>query len=315
MNKIGPYFRPHKSTCGAGVPAGGSVELPAYPYPIFMAYASQPADLVYDLTKAMIVNYDAYKDAAPGAAGLELKRQNLAWVVPYHEGAVHALKEAGAWKAEHEAHNQALVKRQEALTGGLDHVPEEQSARRQGCLRQGLDGGSQDGLDCGGNGSGVRIVDRAAAACRDGERWRPRPSGSGARISGEPVCCCTYRWLGCRRDRPARNRNASYSPSACRAQRPGRRRGYPRPQAHRPLALAADHGDGGDHLPVHQPAVHAALLRRLHAAQHRILLPADPVHAALHVPHVPGGRKAPLDRVPWYDAAAVRTDHRQLRAT
>ena len=26
---------------------GGSVELPAYPYPIFMAYASQPADLVY----------------------------------------------------------------------------------------------------------------------------------------------------------------------------------------------------------------------------------------------------------------------------
>jgi hypothetical protein len=70
---------------------------------------------VYSLTKAMIVGYDAYKDGAPGAAGLDVKRQNMAWVVPYHEGAVKALKEAGAWKAEHEAHNQKLLKRQATL--------------------------------------------------------------------------------------------------------------------------------------------------------------------------------------------------------
>jgi TRAP transporter TAXI family solute receptor len=116
LNKIGPYYRPHTSTCGAGVPAGGSVELPAYPYPIFMAFASQPADLVYNITKAMIVNYGAYKDSAPGATGLAVERQNLAWVLPYHDGAVKALKEAGVWKPEHEAHNQQLVKRQETLT-------------------------------------------------------------------------------------------------------------------------------------------------------------------------------------------------------
>jgi TRAP transporter TAXI family solute receptor len=116
LHKIGPYFQPHKVTCGASVPPGGSVELPSYPYPIFMAYASQPADFIYNLTKAMIANYDAYKDAAPGAAGLEVKRQNLTWVLPYHEGAVKALKEAGAWQAEHEAHNQKLLKRQDTLT-------------------------------------------------------------------------------------------------------------------------------------------------------------------------------------------------------
>ena len=46
--------------------------------------------------------------------------------------------------------------------------------------------------------------------------------------------------------------------------------------------------DRRDHLPVHQPAVHAALLRRLHAAQHRIFLPAHPVHAAVHVPDLSG---------------------------
>jgi TRAP transporter TAXI family solute receptor len=115
LNKIGPYYQPHKSTCGVGVPAGGTVELPSYPYPIFTAYASQPADLIYALTKAMLDNYDAYKDAAPGAAGMDVKRQNLSWVLPYHEGAVRALKEAGVWKADHEGYNQKLLKRQETL--------------------------------------------------------------------------------------------------------------------------------------------------------------------------------------------------------
>ena len=115
LNKIGPYYHPHNTTCGAGVEKGGSAELPSYPYPIFMVYAAQPADLVYSLTKAMIVDYDAYKDAAPGAAGLDIKRQNLAWVVPYHEGAVKALKEAGVWTAEHDAYNHTLIKRQDTL--------------------------------------------------------------------------------------------------------------------------------------------------------------------------------------------------------
>ena len=41
--------------------------------------------------------------------------------------------------------------------------------------------------------------------------------------------------------------------------------------------------DGAHHLPVHQPAVHAALLRRLHAAQHGVLLPPHSLHAAVHL--------------------------------
>jgi TRAP transporter TAXI family solute receptor len=115
LHKFGPYFLAHKVTCGAGVPAGGSVELPSYAYPIFMTYAEQSADIAYAITRSMIVNYDAYKDSAPGSAGLAVGRQNFAWVVPYHEGAVRALKEAGAWKPEHEAHNQKLLKRQATM--------------------------------------------------------------------------------------------------------------------------------------------------------------------------------------------------------
>jgi len=120
MNKLGPYYAPHKATCGVGITPQNPVELPNYPYPILMAYASQPADVVYNIARSMIVDYPAYKDGAPGAAGLELARQNFTWVLPYHDGAVRAFKEAGVWKPEHEAHNQAALKRQQILAGAWD---------------------------------------------------------------------------------------------------------------------------------------------------------------------------------------------------
>ena len=63
----------------------------------------------------MINDYADYKDAAPGADGLDVKRQNRQWVLPYHAGAVKALKEAGAWSDADEAYNNKLIKRQDAL--------------------------------------------------------------------------------------------------------------------------------------------------------------------------------------------------------
>ena len=116
LHKLGPYFYPHKTTCGAGgLSATHSLELPAYPYPIFMAYSTENPDLIYNITKSMIVDYPVYKDGAPGADGLEVKRQILNWVLPYHDGAVKALKEAGAWTAEAQKHNDMLIKRQDTL--------------------------------------------------------------------------------------------------------------------------------------------------------------------------------------------------------
>jgi len=117
LHKFGPYYAPHKATCGVGISAQAPVELPNYPYPIFVAYADQSADVVHGIVKSMIVNYAAYKDGAPGADGFELSRQNLTWVLPFHDGTVRAFKEAGVWKPEHEAHNQAALKRQAVLAG------------------------------------------------------------------------------------------------------------------------------------------------------------------------------------------------------
>ena len=139
MHKFGPYYAPHKATCGVGISAQNPVELPNYPYPILTVYASQPADVVYGIAKSMIADYAAYKDGAPGAAGLELSRQNLAWVLPYHEGTVRAFKEAGVWKPEHEAHQEKALARQATLASAWNaflktNPPEEREAMRKGWM-------------------------------------------------------------------------------------------------------------------------------------------------------------------------------------
>src|SRR3954451_25339488 len=115
MQKLGSFFFPQTATCGAGISPDKPIELGNYPYPIFVAYASQAPDQVYAMTKAMIVNYDSFKDSAPGAGGLAADRQTKNWVVPVHPGAVKALKEAGQWSDAQDAHNNRLIKRQEVL--------------------------------------------------------------------------------------------------------------------------------------------------------------------------------------------------------
>jgi TRAP transporter TAXI family solute receptor len=115
VQKVGSFFFPHVATCGAGISKEKPIELGNYPYPIFVVYGSQPADQVYAITKVMITGYDIYKDAAAGAGGLGADRQTKKWVVPVHPGAVKALKEAGQWSDDQEAHNNALFKRQAVL--------------------------------------------------------------------------------------------------------------------------------------------------------------------------------------------------------
>ena len=115
VQKVGSFFFRHVATCGAGISKEKPLELGNYPYPIFVVYGSQPADQVYAITKAMITGYDVYKDSAPGAAGLAADRQTKKWAVPLHPGAVKAMKEAGQWSDDQEAHNNGLIKRQGVL--------------------------------------------------------------------------------------------------------------------------------------------------------------------------------------------------------
>jgi len=115
VQKIGAFFTKLTSTCGAAISPEKPVEMGTYPYPNFVTYASRKDDEVYAITKAMIDGYDGYKDGAPGAVGLAVKRQTMKWVLPFHPGAVKALKEAGNWTDADQAHNDGLVKRQGVL--------------------------------------------------------------------------------------------------------------------------------------------------------------------------------------------------------
>ena len=115
LQKVGPFFYPHKASCGAGFAKGQVIETSVYPYPIFMAYGTQDVGTIHALTSAMIKNYDDYKDAVPGVDGLEAKRQNLTWTMPYHPGAVRALVEAKIWTDAAQKHNDALIQRQSVL--------------------------------------------------------------------------------------------------------------------------------------------------------------------------------------------------------
>jgi TRAP transporter TAXI family solute receptor len=116
VKKIAPFINPHVATCGsAGLSPQAPKEMGGFPYPIFTAYGNLPTELAHAVTKAMIASYDAYKDGAPGASGLAVGKQTKKWVLPFHPGAVMALKEAGSWSADDEAHNTGLVKRQGVL--------------------------------------------------------------------------------------------------------------------------------------------------------------------------------------------------------
>jgi TRAP transporter TAXI family solute receptor len=115
MNRIAPFFFPFWGAEGAGLSKDSKVESATYPYPILMSYASLDANIAYAMTRAMVETFDDYKDAAPGNNGWAADRQNFAWVIPFHDGAIRFWKERGLWKPEHQAHNDKLIARQKVL--------------------------------------------------------------------------------------------------------------------------------------------------------------------------------------------------------
>jgi TRAP transporter TAXI family solute receptor len=113
--KIAPFFVPTFGTEGADLGPDKKAEGASYPYPVLMTMKGTDGELVYNMTKAMIELYDDYKAGAPGNSGWALDRQILAWAIPMHDGAVRYFKEIGKWTAEHQKHNEALIKRQDVL--------------------------------------------------------------------------------------------------------------------------------------------------------------------------------------------------------
>lgn len=86
-----------------------------YPYPIFVSMPTLQNSTAYSLTKAIMENYEDFKESGPGMDGYQLKNQTLQWVFPYHPGSIQYFKDIGKWTAEDQAHTDGLLKRQDVL--------------------------------------------------------------------------------------------------------------------------------------------------------------------------------------------------------
>lgn len=125
MQAIAPFFSPMIATVGATIDGTDGIPTAGYAYPVLMTYAQQDADLAYNMTKAMHMFFDGYKDNAPGINGWALDKQNFQWVAPYHDGAIRYYKEIGKWTDADQAHNDNLIARQAALTEAWEELKAE----------------------------------------------------------------------------------------------------------------------------------------------------------------------------------------------
>jgi TRAP transporter TAXI family solute receptor len=128
MKAVAPYFSFHTVTEGANVDHDHGLYGAFYAFPILIAMDATDRDLVYNMAKALVELYPLYKDHAPGIDGWRLDAQNHEWFVPYHEGAIAYLKEAGVWTAEDQAFNDHLIQRQEALAAAWTALKAENPA-------------------------------------------------------------------------------------------------------------------------------------------------------------------------------------------
>jgi uncharacterized protein len=115
MRKIAPFFYKMFATEGVGLSKSNPLEAGNYLQPNIIVSADQSDDFVYNFVKGMILQFDNYKNGAPGADGFALDRVVTEWVVPFHPGAIKALKEFGKWNEAAQKHNDGLIRRQDVL--------------------------------------------------------------------------------------------------------------------------------------------------------------------------------------------------------
>ncbi|WBU53609.1 TAXI family TRAP transporter solute-binding subunit [Paracoccus sp. SCSIO 75233] len=125
MTDVAPFFALTHVTVGANIDGTDGFDGATYAYPVLTAMADTDADMVYNMTKALVELFPEYDGKAPGISGWNIDNQDFTWVVPYHDGAVAYFKEIGVWSDEAQARNDELIERQGVLKAAWDKLAEE----------------------------------------------------------------------------------------------------------------------------------------------------------------------------------------------
>lgn len=111
-----PLAAPYMEKLGAGVAKDKPRAVMGYRYPMITVYGDAKADEVYAVTKAIVDNYDAYKDASPIMERWHVKNSGAYPMdAPFHDGAIKLLKEKNVWTPEHQTWQDGIVKRHKLL--------------------------------------------------------------------------------------------------------------------------------------------------------------------------------------------------------
>lgn len=118
-NAVAPYWYKQVVSNAVNGENNTSGKMPfegaSYPYPIFIGLTSLSDETAYGLTKAVMENYETFKEAGPGMDGYQIANQNFTWVFAYHNGAIQYFKEQGLWNAEAQANTDKMLQREEIL--------------------------------------------------------------------------------------------------------------------------------------------------------------------------------------------------------
>ena len=213
---------------------------------------------------------------------------------------------SGVWKPEHEAHNQQLVKRQETLAGAWGTFTKANPPDDKDAFAKAWMAARKTALTGGRHGSGIRVMRRSASGAHC-ESSRPQPMAISATPAQEAPC------------RPPHVRDGP--------------------------AVSAPQARSGSCSPIRTPPLSGPVegevtrVRKLAGAWRWLLVTATAATILLCINQqftlrffigytqlnteyyyllilcmlpftfliFPGTETAPLDRVPWYDAAALRS--------
>jgi TRAP transporter TAXI family solute receptor len=114
--KAVPFVEPFQESIGAGLSADKPVWMMGYRYPMITVPASAKDDEVYAMVKAVAETYDLYKDANPIMPRWQVAKAGTPPMdAAFHPGAIRYLKEVGLWKQDHQAWQDASLRRHAAL--------------------------------------------------------------------------------------------------------------------------------------------------------------------------------------------------------